>query len=356
MSTDRGLTLGVIVCCRDEARVVERRLRNLAFSTWPASHRPHRVVVVDDGSRDATLKLAQAFLLDGWPQGVVCEVIENRHSPGKAGAIASGIESLGASVDVVVLTDADVATAPDALLRLEAAFARSPELGLACGSQRFVRALPEDGSTASLGGGSGGDVYDRLTDLVRVLESRAGRLFSVHGQLLAWRSSLRLLPRPAIAADDLDLMLQARIAGTRVERIAAARFFEVKPRGWARRHQTARRARAFMQIIRGLDLRLAPDHKTQRQWRAYCYLERYFAAILYGLVVLVAGLLLGLLGLATWAAGRIDEELIRGIVWILPWVLIFAPVIRLWDMFEVILVTRRLESEGGVAAQWSTKR
>ena len=44
---------------------------------------------------------------------------------------------------------------------------------------------------------------------MRAFESRFGKLFSVHGQLMAWRSCLGILPTPGYAADDLDLMLQA---------------------------------------------------------------------------------------------------------------------------------------------------
>ena len=53
-----GAVLGVLVPCHDEAGVIERKLRNLAAVRWPASERPHALIVVDDHSSDDTARLA----------------------------------------------------------------------------------------------------------------------------------------------------------------------------------------------------------------------------------------------------------------------------------------------------------
>ena len=248
-----GPTLGVIVPCRDEAAVIVRKLLNLAQCAWPSAARPQRVVVVDDHSRDATSELAsqQREALRG--RGVELEVLPNDVRPGKPGAIACALRRLAGQVDLVVLTDADVVIEPAALLELARAFEREPRLGLACGAQRFVRELARDGTPLAPGGGAplaAAGLYDRLTARVRQLESRAGLLFSVHGELLAWRAALPLEPTPGFAADDLDLMLQARLAGMRVELARSARFLEVKsPDGEARSAQALRRARAYVQVL-----------------------------------------------------------------------------------------------------------
>jgi len=47
---------------------------------------------------------------------------------------------------VIVLTDADVVIAPEALVELARAFEREPRLGMATGSQRFVDSLCDDGT------------------------------------------------------------------------------------------------------------------------------------------------------------------------------------------------------------------
>ncbi len=244
--------LGVLVPCRNEAAVIERKLRNLAALDWPRARRPHRVIVVDDQSSDGTPMLArgQAAGFDGRPARL--EVVGNDMRPGKVGAIQAGLRHLGGTVDLLVLTDADVLLESGALCALERAFAADPRLGMACGAQRFVRTLASDGSPRGADGGEpmpAAGLYDQLTARVRQLESRGGRLFSVHGQLLAWRAALELTPTAGFAADDIDLMLQARVAGARIAMAGEARFLEVKPAtGPAREAQALRRARAYLQM------------------------------------------------------------------------------------------------------------
>jgi glycosyltransferase involved in cell wall biosynthesis len=345
--------LGVIVCCRNEERTVSRRLANLARSHWPPSRRRHRVVVVDDGSRDATVRLASAFDARAWPERVTVEVIGNLRRPGKSGAIATGVSDLGDTVDIVILTDADVVHAPDALARLAEACVRDPRVGMACGAQRFVSELPSDGSTDALGRGSGGSLYDRLTDMVRALETRSGRVFSVHGQLLAWRADLRLSPRSAFAADDLDLMLQARSVGARVVREPTAVFFEARPVGAVRRAQALRRARAYLQFATRLEPSLAPDVLTRWQWRAYCLLP----AIPSAFWTIVWCLSVALIAVVAWASSL--AALSAGSQWLLLlaatnlWLFVVS---RLWRASLLIAEAKRLERDGTLDDQWSTTR
>lgn len=247
-----ALRLGVLVPCRDEALVVARRIANLARLDWPSGL--HRLVVVDDGSVDGTLAHARRALAEvEFPASVAPEAVTNSGPAGKAGAIGTGLAVLTDSVDVVVLTDADVVFRENALVELADAFGADPALGMACGAQEFVRDLSGDGRPLAADGASprpAGGLYDRWTSWVRAWESRAGRLFSVHGQCLAWRTSLGIAPTPGVAADDLDLMLQVRAAGAGVRLVPGARFLEVKtPPGPARESQALRRARAYFQCL-----------------------------------------------------------------------------------------------------------
>lgn len=359
MEPEPCLRLGVIVCCRDEERAIERRLANLANSHWPEAKGLHRVVVVDDGSRDGTAALAakaisEAELTDpASPAAVKFELIANRLRPGKAGAITSGIEHLGASIEIVVLTDADVLNSPEALLELCRAFAGHSELGMAFGTQRFVAALSPDGSTAALGRGSAGGAYDRITAWVRALESRSGRAFSVHGQLLAWRARMNLRPRSAIAADDLDLMLQTRAAGMGVARVSRALFFEVKPAGALRRIQALRRARAYIQFMRTLELKAAPEGLTRWQWRAYLWIPRMFPWIALAGLVLTFRLLQW--GVRSFADGPVFEDW-RLFFEFIPWSVVAAGVAYLWHVCSVIVEAQHLERGGTLDDRWSTTR
>jgi len=296
--------VGVLLPCRDEAAVVERRLANLAALEWPAGVE-HRLVVLDDHSCDDTARLARELLTTRPIAGVRAEVVPNLVRPGKNGAIEAGLAALEGEVDLVVLTDADVLVEPGALVALVRAFEREPELGMACGAQAFVHELDPSGSAPSgvaRGAGPAAAGWDRWTARARRLESRVGRLFSVHGQWLAWRAALDLRPRPGVAADDVDLRLQVAAGPCpRVRLVGAARFYETKPPpGAAAEAQALRRARAWFQVFDGRRRSPGRGWVDRLQWSAYAQLPGSLPEIVptgAALILLGAGLALG-----AWAA------------------------------------------------------
>lgn len=245
--------IAVVIPTRNEARVILRRLGNLLIARWPETDSVCRVILVDDGSTDDTV--ARALEWEGGLRSCPFEfeVISNDGEPGKAGAIRAGLAVLDERTKLVILTDADVVVHPRALLATLDAFESDARLGMASGSQRFVRDLATDGSlrAANLGGLVSADsMYDRLTGLVRAVESRFGKLVSVHGQWLAWRAELDLRPTSGIAADDLDLLFQVRSRGHRVRRVPEALFVEERTsKDAGRAEQGLRRARAWFQVF-----------------------------------------------------------------------------------------------------------
>jgi glycosyltransferase involved in cell wall biosynthesis len=343
-----ALRLGVLVPCRDEEAVLGRKLANLALARWPEGAR-HRIVLVDDHSADGTraLALELAERLD-----VSAAVVVSASRPGKPGAIGAGLDALGGDVDLVVLTDADVVIDPGALVEIERAFAADPRLAMACGAQRFVADLADDGTlrSASFGPLVGADEpFDRWTARVRRLESRSGRLFSVHGQLLAWRASLGLRPRQGLAADDLDLMLQVRARAhepRRVEILPGAVFAERKtPAGPARRSQALRRARAFVQLVRAES---PPAADAVSRFQIGLYRRLPLAApelsILAPLaLVLLAGILLG-------TGGMILAAIACALALTSP------PGWRWAKLVLLIRAARRLESETALPERWEMAR
>jgi cellulose synthase/poly-beta-1,6-N-acetylglucosamine synthase-like glycosyltransferase len=111
----------VVVPAHDEEAVVGATIRALAASDWPHLE----IVVVDDGSTDATLERARAVDV---PNLRVLSLSPNR---GKAGALNHGIaESHG---EIVVTVDADTLLAPDAIRRLVAGF-DNPRVGAVSGN------------------------------------------------------------------------------------------------------------------------------------------------------------------------------------------------------------------------------
>jgi cellulose synthase/poly-beta-1,6-N-acetylglucosamine synthase-like glycosyltransferase len=259
VSTVSEARLGVIVPFRDESLVLARKLADLARARWPAG--VHRLVLVDDHSRDESAAIAREFARAEENRPFEVLVLESAGLPGKPAAIARAIAALGDAVDVIVLTDADVLLGEDALRELALAFRNEPALALASGTCATHAA----------------SAWDRCTERLRALESRVGILFNAHGQLLAWRAAHRLVPTPGLAADDLDLVMQVRARRLgRVRLVARAVYHEERPPDpRARQRQALRRTRAFLQAMRSRPL--PPGALVERaQWLAY----RWFPPLL----------------------------------------------------------------------------
>jgi glycosyltransferase involved in cell wall biosynthesis len=95
------------------------------------------ILVVDDGSTDATARIAAAALA-GWPQG---RVLSNPGNRGKGYSIRHGV--LEARGDLVLVTDADLSTPiADAALLLEA-MRRQGDRGVVIGSRAVTGANVE---------------------------------------------------------------------------------------------------------------------------------------------------------------------------------------------------------------------
>ncbi len=338
----------VIVPCRDEGAVIERRLANLAWSVWPASLQPHRVLVVDDGSMDETSRLAQAAgarVFD--PALVQYETLSNTTAPGKSGAVRTALARAASECDVVVLTDADVVHDAQALVEVAQAFERDAKLALACAAQTFVERLPTDGRVGS-SLVDAGQPFDHATAWVRACESRAGVLWSLHGQLCAWRSSLRLAPSLGVAADDLDLVGQVRARATgpcAVRVVGAARFFEVKSSGPVAAGQALRRARAYFQAMQ----RRAPEAGGPlRQAQAWAYRTLPGWAPLAPRVLQV-----GLCALAALWGGFMAALACATVLSLCAAI----PVCRYWlELLRTIARARQLERSSSLSDRWSMQR
>ena len=338
----------LLVPCRNEAQVLERKLRNLAWCEWPVTDRTHHLVVIDDHSTDGTFELAQRLLAELFEPGesLRVSVVRSSARPGKSGAIARGLAER-ASEELVFLTDADVVCGQRALVRLARAFA-DRRLGMACGAQRFVTELPADGSCAAEPVSAAG-LYDRITAGVRAFESWSGSLVSVHGQLIAWRAGIGVEPTPTMAADDLDLMLQVRGAGERIERVPEATFHELKtPAGPGREAQAIRRARAYVQFLGHPRIGALTRGGPFRSLQGWCYraLPTAMPWLLPAGVVAVGALL-------WWLAGPVALGL--GALAMLA--LAASPIgRRLIDLVRVIAIAARRESEESMNDVWETAR
>ena len=101
MPADRLRSLTVVLPCHDEEDNVLAAIRNARAAASQAADR-HEIVVVDDGSADATGRLASAAAADD-PR---VRVVVHEHNRGYGGALRSGIDA--ARCDWILLTDADL--------------------------------------------------------------------------------------------------------------------------------------------------------------------------------------------------------------------------------------------------------
>lgn len=342
------MNLGLIVPCRNEAGVIARKLRNLAQLDWPEANEVHRVIVVDDNSEDATARIAREEIeaLD-FPLAVRIEVVVNDVQPGKPGAVRAGLSKLAGTVDCCGLSDADVLLDSAAVRAALEAVGREPELAMVCGAQRFVEVLPDEvGGDALV---STADAYDRVTAWWRLVESKFGALFSVHGQFLVWRAKLSIAPQLGLAADDLDLMLQVRNARPRgaTRLLPTAIFYERKARsGVAAEGQALRRARAYVQVVRSHSLPPNQSIGRKLQWLAYRRLPLASPSATLAAMVAVPTL-------ATWTWGVLG----LGTSALLVALLVSTTPGRTWmRTMRIIWRAVRLESHETLRERWEMER
>jgi glycosyltransferase involved in cell wall biosynthesis len=113
MTRHPGLFVSVVVPLQDDADIVERFVEELG-AVLQAHYRHYEIILVDDGSKDATLRTIGMLL----PQVPDLRLIPLSRRFGEEIAIAAGLDSAIGDFVVVMLPDADPPTAvPDMVER-----------------------------------------------------------------------------------------------------------------------------------------------------------------------------------------------------------------------------------------------
>jgi glycosyltransferase involved in cell wall biosynthesis len=127
-----GLGYAAVTPARDE----EDNLRRLAASLLAQTVKPAAWVIVENGSSDATLAIAQRLAGEhAWIhvlQTSSSATYDRTSPPMRAGP--AGVDALAGAGDVVVKLDADVSCEPDYFERMLRAFEEDPRLGIASGT------------------------------------------------------------------------------------------------------------------------------------------------------------------------------------------------------------------------------
>jgi glycosyltransferase involved in cell wall biosynthesis len=126
------MVLAVVVAFLNEEPLLPGFLRSLAAQTRP----PDRLLLVDDGSTDASSRLAEAFAAEH----PYARALRRPPRPAQADRLAGaselrafqwGVEQMNVPYDIVAKLDADLVLAPAHFAEVERRFERDPALGVA---------------------------------------------------------------------------------------------------------------------------------------------------------------------------------------------------------------------------------
>jgi len=199
--------VSVVVAAYNEEQVLPAKLQNLTTLNYPEDR--FEVVVVSDGSRDATNRILEAH-----QQRNVRAILVPEHE-GKASALNRGIRA--ARGEIIVFTDARQILERDAVHRLVENFADS---SVGCASGELMLGVP--GAAAA---GDGVAQYWALEKKIRQWEGVRGSAIGATGALYAVRKELVVPLPPATILDDVFIPLHVVRQGSRV-------IFEPGARGW----------------------------------------------------------------------------------------------------------------------------
>jgi len=230
-------SISIVMIVRNEAPVLQCKLRNLMELNYPADQA--EILVVSDGSTDGTNHVLADFAKDSR-----IKVILNQHVHGKAARLNEAIRAT--SGEIVVFTDARQKIEADAVRSLLENFA---DQDVGCASGELMIGDPCSGE-ADRGVG----LYWKVEKTIRGLESISGSVIGATGAFYAVRRTLLLPVPPETILDDVYIPMQVLRQGSRV-------VFDARARAWDLDDREA--TREFRRKVRTLSgnyqlLQLAP--------------------------------------------------------------------------------------------------
>lgn len=225
-------TLTVLVPAYNEADFIGDTLESLRTQT----HKPERVIVIDDYSTDATGDVAASYGVD--------VVRPDANTGSKAGAQNVGLEHV--DTDLTMVLDADTTLAPDAIENLISAL-DSPGVAAACGFvlPRRVKTIWERGRYVEYLFSF--SFYKQIQDFFGrpLISSGCLSMYRTHALRRAGGWSTRTM------AEDMDLTWTLYQAGHKVRFIPEALCYPVEPDSLTMMHRQLKRwSAAFLQNVR----------------------------------------------------------------------------------------------------------
>lgn len=212
--------VSVIICTYNEAKTIERRIKNLFDADYLKENL--EIIVADSNSPDGTQDIVRS-LIEKYPDHAIRLVTEDQRR-GKVSAINLGLAV--AKGEIIMLTDSPALFWPDTIRLVVRNFA-DPAVGAVSGN--FVKADPESAN------------YQQDTEWVvfnyrkwlRRLESQIDSTTWLSGELTAFRKSIIPTIAPDVIIDDAHLAFKIREAGYRVVIDEEARYAEKRPTTYA---------------------------------------------------------------------------------------------------------------------------
>lgn len=246
---DEWPSVTLVISALNEEHEIGPRIRNALASDYPKEK--FRVVIASDGSTDATCQIVRGF------EGQGVRLVAFPHRRGKASVLNDVLPWV--KTDLVMLSDANTYTRPDAVRKLAAWFA-DPRVGVVCG--RLV--LTDSGVGRNADG-----VYWKYETFLKKCEARLGALLGSNGAIYALRkSAYRPIPADTIVDDFVIPLLAKKASGCEIVYDAEAVATEETPADISSEfHRRARIGAGGFQAIGMLKGLLRPRHG----WLAFAF-------------------------------------------------------------------------------------
>jgi biofilm PGA synthesis N-glycosyltransferase PgaC len=200
--------VSIVMVVRNEAKVLDGKLRNLLALDYPSDLL--EIIVASDGSTDGTNQI-----LSEYAKRENVRVLLNSESRGKAAGINDAVHS--ARGEIIVFNDARQKIELHAVRLLVENFA-DPIVG--CASGELMLGDPDSGETVK-----GMGLYWRIEKKVREWEASTGSVVGATGALYAVRRNLLVPVPPETILDDVYVPMQIARQGSRV-------VFDPRARAW----------------------------------------------------------------------------------------------------------------------------
>jgi cellulose synthase/poly-beta-1,6-N-acetylglucosamine synthase-like glycosyltransferase len=207
-------SVSIVMVVRNEAAVLERKLKNLLELDYPKEL--SEIIVISDGSTDTTDEILNYHAADRRVR-----IILNPESRGKAACLNDAIDA--ARGEIIVFTDARQKVEAGALRLLAQQFADSL---VGCASGELMLGDPDSGEAMC-----GVGLYWRIEKNIREMESASGSVVGATGALYAARRSLLVAVPAGTILDDVYIPMHVVRQGFRVVFVPSAHAWDIADQG-----------------------------------------------------------------------------------------------------------------------------